>query len=256
MATTAEAIVYGAFDLIGVLQAGGTLNGNDLTDGYRRLQNFVRQLNLQTQANPFVGREVFPLIAGRGGPNDGGAVGGGPYTIGPGGDFNTERPAALYGAGLLLQQTTGAASRVEIPRTVYTVGGYNAIQIKDLPNQLFTGVYYQPTFSAGLGTIFLWPVPNTAINSLVLYRLDQLAPFASLTASYDLPPGYEEMFEYNLARRLAGPFQRKMTQENSDIARESLAFVKRANRKIVDLAIDPALTKDRRGWYNIETSNY
>jgi hypothetical protein len=254
MATSAEAIIYGAFDLIGVLQAGATLDGNSLADGYRRLQNFVGQLNLQTQANPFIGREVFPLLDGRGGPNDSGAVGGGPYTIGPGGDFNTARPAALSGLGCLLQATTNAASHVEIPRTVYTQGAYQSIQIKDLPNQLFTGAYYEPTFP--LGTIFLWPVPNTTINSLVLYRLDHLAPFASLTASYDLPPGYDEMFEYNLARRLAGPYQRKMTQENTDIAKESLAIVKRANRRIVDLAIDPALTKDRQGWYNIDTGNY
>ena len=80
-----------------------------------------------------------------------------------------------------------------------------------------------------------------------------MGPFASLTASYDLPPGYDEMLEYQLARRLAGPYQRQFSPENAQMAIETLANVKRANYKLSDLPFDPAMTQDRRGGYNIVT---
>jgi hypothetical protein len=254
--TSAQTIINGAFDLIGVLQAGGTLDGNSLADGYRRLQNFTGTLAIQSKTIPTIGREVFPLIAGRGGPNDAGVVGGGPYTIGPNGNFNTSRPNALEGAGLLLA-VAGNPLPLEIPRALITDDWWEGIAFKDLPNALFTGVYYNPTFSVGgLGTIYLYPVPNTNANSLVLYRREQLGKFTSLTASYTVPDGYDEMLEYNLAVRLAGPYRRQLPPYVQQMAVDSLALVKRANYRISDLPVDPALTNSRKGGYDIYKGNF
>jgi hypothetical protein len=234
-------LIGGAFGLIGVLEAGQTIGGDLLADGYRRLQNMMGILGLQTLTAPTIGREVFALVAGKGGPSN-------PYTIGPTGDLVTTRPNALEGAGLLL---AGPDPRVEIPRTLYTDDAYEALPIKDLPNALFTGAYYNAF--AGNGTINLWPVPNTTLHALVLYRLDQIGPFASPTATYTLPPGYDEMLEGQLAKRLRGPYRRQLDPEVVKDIDDALAVCKRQNYKDNDLATDPALTNTPRTGYNIDT---
>lgn len=243
-ATSGITICTGALQIIGVLQEGQTPSGNTLSSTYRRLQNMMGSLAIQPKTIPVIAREVFPLVAFKGGPTN-------PYSIGPGGDFDTSRPNDLEGAGLLLN--AGLTNEEEIPRALYTDDGWEAIQIKTQQNGLFTGVYYSQTFP--LGTINLWPIPNTTINSLVLYRADQLGTFASPTAIYYVPNGYDDMLEYQLAMRLAGIYRRQLTPEQLELARESLALVKRANYRITDVPIDPALTMSRRYGYNIQTSN-
>jgi hypothetical protein len=212
-------------------------------------------LAIQPASIPVTAREVFPLIAGRGGPNDANVIGGGPYSIGVGGDFNTSRPNSIDGVGLLLN--AGLPNQVEIPRAVYTEDGWEAVPIKDLPNQLFTGLYYSATFTVNnLGTIYLWPVPNVSNTQLVIYRNQQLGTFPSLTATYIVPDGYDEMLEYNLAVRLAGPYKRQLPPYVLQMAAESLANVKRANMKLSDLPVDPGLTAgSRRYGYNILSGN-
>jgi hypothetical protein len=194
-------IITGAFELIGVLEAGQTIGGDLLTDGWRRLQNMMGILGIQTLTAPFVGREVFDLVAGKGGPSN-------PYTIGPTGDLVTSRPNALQGAGLLLGGNIPTAT-VEIPRTLYTDDAYEAIQIKEMQNSLFTGVLF--TASAGNAEIQLWPVPDTTLHKLVIYRLDQIGPFASMTAT--CCRGFTTRCSDPTSRRvLAGPYRAKMDQ--------------------------------------------
>lgn len=244
-ATSATAIIVGALDLIGALQPGQVPGGDDIQDSYRRLQNMIGTLAIQPETIPVIGREVFPLVAFKGGPSN-------PYTIGPNGDFNTSRPNQLDGAGLLLNATV--PNPVEIPRALITDDGWEAIQIKDLQNSLFTGVYYNATYP--LGTINLWPIPNTTLNSLVLYRQEQLGQFLSLTAVYSVPNGFDEMLEYNLAIRLAGPYNKPLPPYVQQMAAETLGLVKRANYRLTDLPVDIALTRgNRRYGYNINTGN-
>lgn len=254
--TSAQQIIYGAFDLVGVTASGEVPSGNDMADAYRRLQNMMGSLAIQPKTIPVMARQLFPLIAGRGGPNDANAPGGGPYLIGLGGDFNVTRPNSIDGAGCLLN--AGLPNETEIPRAVYTNDGWEAIQIKDLPNALFTGLHYKPTFvNAGLGTIYLWPVPNTTLNKLVIYRRDQLGKFTSLTSQYIVPDGYDDMLEYQLGRRLLGPYSKTFTPEQTALAAEMLANVKRANYTLSDLPVDPGMTQgNRRYGYNINTSNF
>jgi hypothetical protein len=145
---------------------------------------------------------------------------------------------------------------VEISRWVMTDDAYQSLQIKTLPNSQFTMVYYNPTFP--LGTIFLWPKPNTTINQLVLYLPLEFDGFADYVTDYTYPdrPGYTEAMEYNLAIRIAAPFGRKLTDypDVVDLARESLGLIKRANNRLTDIPTDAKLlTNTFRGGYNINT---
>jgi hypothetical protein len=248
MPTTALQIATLAFRDIGVLSQGQSISTFQSQDALVRLNTFVDSLGTQPQSMPFVARLTFALISGKGTEAN-------PYTIGPGGDFDTPRPLRLNGAGLILNSLPEGPNTVEIPRGVFTDDGYEATQLKALQNSLPTCVYYRPTFAAGLGTIILWPVPNTAQNALALYIQQPIAQFADLSTAYYFPYGYAEMFEYNLAMRLARAYGVPLAQipDITDAARQSLMEIKRANLKLTDLPQDPAMTGSRRGGYNINT---
>ena len=321
--TTGRQIVTDALVTLNIVKAGASVDAGMMDDGFRRLNQFVGSLALQTLTIPAVVREVFALTAELG-----------TYTIGPGGDFDTLRPSTKpTGASLLLNNnltpvavtsitssgsvatvtTTadhGAASgqnvtingadpaayngtfpitvtgvatftyvftsaatsatgtitaffesndsqTVEQPCPIVTDDAWQWTQIKSLTSTLFTSVYYNPTYAGGLGTVSLWPIPTVTTNALVLYTRQQLRRFSSLTATYALPEGTEEMFVYGLAKRLLTPYA--VTDEGTvgdvqDMARTTLGNYKRSNVKIADLPTDPALTMSNRGIYNIITN--
>jgi len=243
MSTTAQTIIKGAFGLIGVYQPNETMTATDAQDGLRRLNNMVGQWALQSGTIPCRIREVFDTVSGQGSPTN-------PYTIGDGGDFDTSRPGAIDQASILLTQAS--PNDVEVDLAILTNDAYDAIQVKDLANSQPTCLFYQPT--SPLGRIYLWPVPNVSYNDLVLYRLDQLSTFSSLTAAYDLPNGYDEAMEYNLAKRLAAPYGKVCPPDVLQIAAVSLMIAKRQNNKLADLP--QQIAQGNRSWgYNINTGN-
>ena len=152
---------------------------------------------------------------------------------------------------------TSDNATVEIPRMVITDDAWQAIQLKALSNSLATAVYFNPSYTRGLAIVQLWPVPDVATNALVLYRRNHLAQFADLaTTSYDVPEGFEELLEYGLAERLLTPYAVSNEMVRMDVmrgAKRAMDIVKRTNFKPADMPIDPAWTRSRRGYYNINT---
>lgn len=249
MSTSGNVIVNGALELIGVKDPEATAAPAMLSTGLRRLNMLLGQLNIQSLTSPVDAREVFALTANKGGPSN-------PYTIGPGGDFNTTRPVALTGAGMLFTSPV-YPNEVELAQGLFTTDGYNALTMKDLPNSTSTGVYFNAGYAGGLATINLWPVPNTTtvINNIVLYHRSLFAGITNGAAVYDLPPGADEMLEYQLAIRLA-PTYKVPLADLPDIvstARSSLSAFKRSNVQMADLANDAIFSGDLRGIYNIQT---
>lgn len=237
--TTAQTIITGALQILGVAAAGETPAAALMSDGLRRLNLMIGQWSIQPLTVPFQAREVFNLVANQQ-----------TYTMGPGGDFDTARPATLLGAGLLMGGTTPP---VEIPRALLTDDAYEAIQLKTLTNPLFTDVYFNPTYAEGFASVTLWPIPDNADNQIVLYRLQQFALFTSLTASYDIEEGADEAMEYQLALRLAAPNGVAITPDVRQQAAASFSAFKRNHVRLTDLAVDPAFTHDARYAYNIYT---
>jgi hypothetical protein len=242
MSTSALEIIAGSYEVLNVFLPGEPIPGPTAASAFRVLQRFTGGLGLQTQTYPSVAIDTFPIVANKE-----------TYTVGIGGDLSIPRPpsqAALNGISLVLNAT--APEVTEIPYPLLTDDEYQALRIKSLSNTLFTGAWYNPTFP--LGSLSLWPVPDNTVNSIRLYRKAQLPLFTSLTAAYDLPEGYDEMFVYNLARRLAGIEGRTMLPEDKQIAVNSLRLVKVSNTKLVSLEADPiVIQSDRRRWYNILT---
>jgi hypothetical protein len=236
---TLQSLLSGALMKLGALSVGGVMPADEATQNFLWANQMLDSWGLEPYTIPFEKREVFALISGQGSPAN-------PYTIGPGGDFDTVRPEWLKRAGLL---QLSVSPHVEIPRDLLTDQAYAAIAIKDLASSYFTGVYYNAEYP--LGKINLYPVPNTASNSLVLYSNQPIPGFAALTTDYIFPAGYAQVIEDNLACLLADPYGRSVPPNIARRAGRGLSALKRSNIPPTDLAIDPALTEDARRPWNI-----
>lgn len=239
---TALDLISQAYTTLGVLGLGETLDAPQAQLGLRRLNGLIAQWATQSLTIPTTSRTVIPIVLGKGSQTN-------PITIGPSGDVvMTTRPLELDQVGILL---AGAAPQVELERAVYTEQMWNAIAIKDLTGPIFTGAYYVPEVPNG--EIILWPVPDTTIHSLVIYRGEQVTTFATLTTSHTVPDGYGDALEFNLAVRLAPGSGVQVAPELHDLARSSLANIKRGNNTtMTDLANDFA---SEGAYYNIQTGN-
>ena len=238
---TARELLTSSFLDCGIISSGETLDGPMGQDGLRRLNNMVAGWRTQYGTVLSIDRNVFNLVANQ--QN---------YTIGPGGDFDVARPLTITAAAILLNGS--APQPVEVPRPVITDSGFQAIQIKDLPNNQFTVVYYNPTFP--LGTIFLWPVPDVNTNQLVLYLQNAFTGFEEISVDYDWPdnPGYAEALQYQLDLRLFTPYGVPPTIAGPimELARSTFGNIKRANNRLKDLLSDAAIfANDPRTGYNI-----
>jgi hypothetical protein len=97
----------------------------------------------------------------------------------------------------------GGQTQLELYMGQWTYAGWIAQALKGLTNLYPLNFYYNPTFEAGLGTIYLWPNP-TQVNILVVYAGRILTQFdeAAPTTSVILPPAYARALRYNLAVEL------------------------------------------------------
>jgi hypothetical protein len=235
-------VITRALQTLGVYGVGGAISGMEATDVLLRLNSLVGSWAITPGTIPLVSRTVYTLVANKGSEAN-------PYLIGPavtGSDFvSATVPHELEGAGILL---SGATPQVEVPRAVLNDVQWASIAVKDLTSPIFTSVFY--TAGAPNGEIVLWPVPDTAIHSLVLYRGEQVPMFANLSTSYTLPDGYVEALDYNLAVRVAPSYGVPVSPDLGRLAVQTLATVKRANVQMTDLENDFA---SGGGGYNIQT---
>lgn len=245
LSVTLQSLLNGALRKLGSLSIVENVPGDEVTQCIAWANQMIDAWGLEPGTIPFEKREVFPLIAGKGGTGVSTPTSG-PYTLGPTGDFDTVRIEWLTGAGLLQLSPT---PQVELSRSVLTNDAYQSIPMKDLQSEYFTAVYLNASYP--LAEINLYPVPNTTVNSLVLYSLQPIAGFADLSTVYVFPPGYAQTIEDNLATILADPYARPIPQRLQRRADSGLSKLKRANAIPTDLAIDPALTESSRRPWNI-----
>jgi hypothetical protein len=238
--TSGRAIVTHALKLIGVVGMGAPLTAENTVDGLNSLNLVLGQWSLMPLTIPVTAREVFPLTANRGGPDD-------PYTIGVNGDFDTDRPTFISNVGLL---DTSTSETFEIPRTVYTNDAYASIVQKQLTSNYFTGIYYSPTYADNLASINLWPVPANDNTSLVLYIPKQLREFVDLNDAYDFPPGAVSALTFECAKWLAPEYGQPWTAQLDSLCNKTMAVYQRGNTVMSDLGLDAALTS-QAGVYDI-----
>lgn len=251
-AITGNEIVREAYEILNVFMPGESIPASMGESARSALNRMLSQWRQRRTLIPLAQRELFDMTAFDGGPYD-------PYTIGPGGDLDTDpRPPnqnSILAANLVLT-SPGPPNEVRVPLGIYTTDAYFANQIPGMQNSQPTGLFYNPTYADDLGAVFLWPVPNVAYNDLELLLLKPIAKFADLVTTYWLPDGADDAIVYNLALRLAGRNGRTMSSDDKQIAVSSLSAFKRSNTQLSDLPNDAYMfTYGRPTLYNINTGN-
>lgn len=139
-------------------------------------------------------------------------TGANPITIGQSGSptHNTVRPIRVM-ADSYITDTNGN----DLPIDLLTRAEYNAIVDKSTSADIPTGMFYDDT--SPNGTIY-FDVPPTA--GLILHLVSD-KPFTSVAnenTTYSLPDEYKECIAYNLAVRIAGPYNKALAQSTVMLA--------------------------------------
>src|SRR5438128_9485737 len=225
-AVAALDLITDSFYELNVFMPGESIPNSDAQFGLRSLNGLIGSWATQSLTIPAVARPIMSWTIGKGGPTN-------PYTIGAGGDIDVPRPVSqqsLKQAMLLL--IDGAT---EIPLGIMTDQSYDQLPVKSLAGTQPSQVYYNPTFTSGLGALYAWPVPSTTNTQLVLYVEQALTTFGNLTTAYQLPPGYADAITFGLARRFAMPYGRQVSEDLNYKADRALMLIKRSNLKMSDM---------------------
>lgn len=143
-----------------------------------------------------------------------------PHTIGPvGATFTLAiRPVKLYGCSLNLNIIT---PNVYLPIDIIDAESYQSLSVPDIATSIPTAIYYETDWP--LGKLFFYPVPDAAYGVRFLTRT--LFGVVTLTATIDLPPGYESALMYTLAERLATPVGRAAPAATVQMAKDARARI-------------------------------
>ena len=230
-ATTALEIIEDALGLTNSVGSDQTLTAKETSDCLRAFNDLLEDWSLQNLAVYGMATQTFNTIAGL-------SV----YTIGPGGTWNTTRPVRVSFAAYSMFD--GAT----MPLVKMSQAEYDSIAVKSQTQEFPSQFLFVNT--SPLAQITLYPVPS-AVTPITL-AIDRVLPYvASAGTSITFPTGYRNGFVYALAVKLAPKFGKKMTNYPEIVAEanRSLGNIKRANKTLRTLAVDPMFGDTRGGGF-------
>jgi hypothetical protein len=173
--------------LIGVLSVGDALSPEESQDGLEALNAMLDSFANDKQV---IYASTLDTIAWSPSTSS--------YTVGPTGTHVSARPVTL------LTSCYFDWGGVSYPLVPITVDEYNQISLKGLNTTIPQYIWCNPTFPDS--TITIWPTPSDAV-SVKLWSNKILLNVPTLTTPLDLPPGYKDFIDYNLAERLAPEYE-------------------------------------------------
>lgn len=178
------------------------------------------------------------------------------YTIGTGATFNQVRPLWIDYARVIPDTTLAASLQTEMPCDVLTLERWSRKVLKNYQSGYPTELYYDRGSDTNeRGTIAVWPVPNQANISLILYVPTQLTEFADLTTKYQFSQGYPRALVYNLAVELASIYPRPGRDDNeiARIAVQSKALIQTVNLIVPVMRVPWGGARGGSGAYDIRS---
>lgn len=237
MATTVNAIVSRALELLNVKQSTTAAAGEDLELGLRALSSLLDALQLDPQAT--IGRSEHVYT-----PSGGQQT----ITIGASGQIVSAPPSSIDPASFYrnngVDRPIGIADSLE----EYTAQANKAVQ------SLQPFIYYQRG-PDNIGTIYLWPAATGTYELHLWWRNEVVTGYDALllTTSLTLPNGYQKWLEDILAFDLTTDFATEQALANRLEKRAGIATrrIKRAN--FVSHQLQQPVEVPRRRVYSITT---
>lgn len=212
---TAQQIIEDALADIGAVDPIEPLTANESAHGLRKLNEMLESWSTESLAVYQILQENFPTVAGTAS-----------YTIGSGATWNTTRPLRIESAFI-------RHSGIDYPLDVVLREVYDAISAKTTQGRPEL-LYYEP--SVANGVVYPYGVPD-AVYTVFLNSYKQLQSFAALTTTVVLPTGYILAIKSNLSLHLAPGYNKTPSDELKNIARDSLAAIKRLNARTPKLGL-------------------
>lgn len=188
-------VVYQAYRMGGGLSmAGQGINPSEQQEILDITNHFVDGLKLEALFCQFLIRTVVAVTTNK-------YV----YSVGPGQDWDIERPEKINTAGFILNYGQGQTES-ELPmRVIVSYEQYAEFVAKQVTSSFPLVLYYQATTPYGSGTV--WPVPSVDSASssgayVALYTPGYMQEFNTLDDPIVVPHGYREFMMYNLAIRI------------------------------------------------------
>lgn len=227
---TARDFITLALKESGVLGVGQTALPEDINDCFVLLQRLTAQWQKRRWMIP--GLTDIVQIGNNAVSN----------TIGTGGYWNVPRPDKIQ-AGYFVQLNTGQ-SPISLPLSqVFSYEDYYRITVKNLNTQPSV-FFYDGQNNAGLGNIFIWPIPSATYQIHLLVK-SQLGWPTTLDSAFTLPDEYAEAVHYNLTLRICSLYQVDPKPSVGGLAKVALNTIKVANTQIPELQMPAALRQGK-----------
>jgi len=221
--TTALDLIKGAMRLIGAIATGETPTADEANDALNTLNDVLEGWSLEGLAVWGSSNQTFNTVPGQK-----------LYTVGPGGNFNTDRPVNVFGGYCTFG---GVDFQIEVVDQL----AYNRIALKSQQQPIIEQMLY--VNENPLGFLTLWPVPSNVIPiTLSCGRI--LTQIPNLATSLVYPPGYAKALRYSLAVHLAAEYGMVPAVDVATIARDSKGNIKNANMTPPVMTFDSVLTDD------------
>ena len=222
---TVSELITAAMQDLRILQVGETASANDAAYALARLNDWINSMATEGLTIYGQARTVWTIT---------GATN---YTIGPGGTIDCARPTGPMGITNIAFQDTSVSPTIEYNLgTALTEDSWAGIAQKGLTSVYPQAAYYNAIFNAGLGLIYLWPLPTSTTLQGVIYTPVPVSEFTAITDTISLPPGYRRFLRTGLAKEIASAFDAPLTNDLQQAAMESKADIKRANQRLSDLS--------------------
>ena len=227
--TTARTIIKRALQRNGVLTKNESPSGDEASDGLSMLNDMIGSWSNDSLLIYARVSESFPLVSGQSS-----------YTIGTGGDFNTDRPLQILTAFTRI-------GSVDYDIGIVSDSVFDSITQKSISSSIPSVMFYYAAHP--LGTITIYPVPTT--GDLHIRSEKQLTEFATLDTDVDLPPGWDRALIYNLSIELAGEYGQPVSETTYQLAMDGLSKIKTAvaRNKTMDYPSHGGDNNVYTGWY-------
>lgn len=231
---TANDLIQDALTEIQVYDSADPISASDSQLAFRRLQNMMDSFQAESLMIFTTSRIVLDVLT----------QGVQSFTLGPGGFFNATcpyRPAQIDRYGIL--NLNNPSQPLELPLnedgTNLTQDEWAQIPVKAVQSSL--PLYCWDDGGFPLRTLSFWCIPTAPVQP-VIYPWVPLSQFVDLTTDYTFPPGYAECIMYQLALRLTGPFDGKITPALAQMANEAKARIKSFNLSVPLMRVDPMMS--------------
>lgn len=228
MTLTATELIASSMRLFGALASNETPKAADTRDGLLALNSMLDNFGSEPLSVYGSSNQTFNTVAGKA-----------TYTIGPAGDWNTQRPQNIDDA-----YTT--VDGVDFPVYVIDQIAYNDISLKTMQQPIVNRMLYVNEFP--LGVVTLWPVPRLAVPITLTMRRLLTNPVQANDALVG-PPGFLKMLRYNLAVEFAPEFGMEPSATVIQVALDAKADYKRSNLDERVASYDAAITSAQVALY-------